>query len=395
MIGVEQAIAELLEKISPITDIESIELTSGLGRVLAQDIIAGCHVPPADNSAMDGYALNTNDITKSTVLPISQTIAAGHPPKPLTQGTAARIFTGAEIPEGANAVVMQEHCESNGAKVTVPQNIEQNNNIRPRGQDITAGSVVLSRGRLLQPQDLGLIASVGISHIHVYRPLTVAIISSGDELVEPGYPLTSGKIYNSNRYLLHGILRKMNIQIMDIGITQDTEEATIASLREAATADCIISTGGVSVGDEDHIKRAVMQLGNIDFWRIAIKPGKPVAFGHIDETPFLGLPGNPASVFVTFLLFARPMLLTMQHQQAHTLHSLHLPADFAKKANPKRQEYLRGRINDKGHIEIHPNQSSGVLSSTSWAQGLVIIPAQREVVPGDNVEFIDFKQLGL
>lgn len=399
MISVEQAVSALLEQASPINDTETMSIVSALGRVLAQDILSDHDVPPADNSAMDGYAVNINDLSATqeskTQLPVSQIIAAGHPPQKLEVGTAARIFTGAEIPEGANAVVMQEDCEALEDAVSIPGDISVNNNIRPKGQDIKKGSTILKQGRLLQPQDLGLLASIGIKDISVYRSLRVAILSSGDELVEPGQPLEPGKIYNSNRYLLHGFLQKMNIEVIDIGTTEDTEAATIDALKKASQADCIISTGGVSVGDEDHIKRAVTQLGHIDFWRIAIKPGKPVAFGKIGETPFLGLPGNPASVFVTFLLFARPLLSALQHQQANNLATAaySLPANFTKKANPKRQEYLRARINDQGQIDIYPNQSSGVLSSTSWAQGLVIVPAQKSITLGDTVQFVDFRQL--
>ncbi len=401
MLSIDQAITQLLNQAQGITETETISLQQALGRVIAADILSTIDVPPADNSAMDGYAVDTNDLDKTqehSVLTISQTVAAGHAPSPLIEGTAARIFTGAEIPSGANAVVMQEKCTVEDTLVHIPSNITPNNNIRARGQDIIKGDCILKEGKKLQPQDIGLLASIGINKVTVYRQLRVAILSTGDELIEPGQPLTPGKIYNSNRYLLYSFLQQLGMEVVDIGVIADTLESTTDGLQRAAKqADCIISTGGVSVGDEDYIKKAVLQLGRLDFWRIAIKPGKPLAFGTIDTeektTPFIGLPGNPASVFITFLIFARPFLLACQQQRFRSLQTRPVIANFSWKENPIRQEYLRGRIIDTDKVDIYPNQSSGVLSSTSWAEGLVIVPPKTMIKTGDQVEFVPFSEL--
>jgi molybdopterin molybdotransferase len=400
MLSVDDAIQHFLKKATPIRDTEQVALVDAVERILAETITATIDVPPADNSAMDGYAINIQDLDPAkatTTLPISQTIAAGHPPTPLMAGTAARIFTGAEIPLGANAVVMQEQCVAQDQQVSIPAAIPLQNNIRPQGQDIHCGDAILLHGRRLQPQDIGLLASIGMNQVTVYRRLRVAILSTGDELVEPGKPLSTGKIYNSNHYLLSSFLQKMGIDTIDCGSIEDTESATLAALSIASDVDCIISTGGVSVGDEDHVKKAVLQLGELDFWRVAIKPGKPIACGKIyhgnTHTPFIGLPGNPASVFITFLVFARPFLRKQQHQAYSAPRGHILAANFTRAANPIRQEYLRGKINASGMIEIHPNQSSGVLSSSSWAEGLVVVPPQTPISIDDKVLFITFGEL--
>ena len=406
MLPINDAITQICQHAIPLTtnetDVERVHLMAATGRILAEDIRSTIHVPPADNSAMDGYAINIDDLSQSTTLPISQVINAGHPPSPLAIGTAARIFTGAEIPAGANAVVMQEQCQVQGNSITLPSSVALNNNIRLQGQDIQQGDIILNKGKNLQPQDIGLIASVGIAEVKVYRKLRVAILSTGDELTEPGKPLSAGKIYNTNRYLLHGLLQKMHIDVIDMGDIADTLTATTDAIQHTViqqaamgqAIDCIISTGGVSVGDEDHIKQAVLSLGQLDLWRIAIKPGKPVAFGHIHDSqqhiPFIGLPGNPASVFVTFLLIARAFLLTLSHQKNAIPNGQVYTANFSWEANQKRQEYLRAQINQEGHIDIHPKQNSGVLSSTTWANGLVVVSPQNNIQQGDSVNFIPF-----
>jgi molybdopterin molybdotransferase len=348
-------------------------------------------VPPADNSAMDGYALRASDVGQP--LAVSQRIPAGAVGVALEPGTAARIFTGATIPAGADCVVMQESSKEEGGRVALIGSVQVGQNIRPRGQDINAGETVLSQGRLLRPQDLGLLASIGCAAVNVYRPLRVAVLSTGDELVEPGSgELRDGTIYNSNRYTLGGLLRGINMEFVDCGIVADDPDATARALQEAAAcADCIITSGGVSVGEEDHVKSQVERLGQLALWKLAIKPGKPLAFGHVDETPFIGLPGNPTSVFVTFCLIARPFLLKMQGLDEKLSPRLWASAKFTVPRPGSRQEYLRVTLENTEHgIEASrfPNQSSGVLSSVSHCNALAIIPTGSTVEQGDKVEVL-------
>ncbi|MDX1589951.1 MAG: molybdopterin molybdotransferase MoeA, partial [Oleiphilaceae bacterium] len=295
------ALGRLLEQAVPVRDSETLATADALGRVLAQPVTARVTVPPADNSAVDGYAIRWQDARQDNPLPLSQRIPAGDDPQPLRPGTAARIFTGAAIPPGADTVLMQEHCQedSQGQHVTLNKPPQQGQNIRPAGQDIRAGEPLLEAGTRLLPQHLGLLASVGLAEVNVHRRLRVAILSTGDELVSPGEPLAPGKIYNSNRFLLKGLLESARCDILDLGDVADSFQATCDALANgAADADLIISTGGVSVGDEDHVRSAVQSLGRLDLWRLAIKPGKPFAFGQVGATPFVGLPGNPAAVLV-------------------------------------------------------------------------------------------------
>lgn len=401
LMPVEQALKQLLTDALPVTETEQVPLAEALGRILAEDVQSTLDVPPADNSAMDGYALNLADLAEiegQSVLPISQRIPAGVAPLPLQTGTAARIFTGASIPANANAVVMQEQCEERDGSVLLPAGIRAGQNIRPRGQDIAAGAVVLEQGMRLKPQDLGLLASVGIARVTVYRRLKVAILSTGDELVEPGNELVEGQIYNSNRYTLIGLLNSLGIERVDLGRVQDTPEATLAALQQASvTADAIISTGGVSVGEEDHIKAAVEQLGQLKLWRLAIKPGKPLAYGRVGDKPFIGLPGNPAAAFITFCIVARPYLLAMQGATDSRVETVPVTAGFSVAKPGKRQEYYRCRLEldarGQCHAVKYPNQSSGVLSSTSWADGLVIIPIGKVIAEGETVEYLPLAKL--
>jgi molybdopterin molybdotransferase len=399
MLAINDALNRILEAAKKINGerklvIDSLPLEDSLGLTLAEDQISEIDVPPADNSAMDGYAINCDALSTSatTHFTISQTITAGSVPQKLAVGTAARILTGAEIPEGANAVVMQEQCEMKVNAVVVPAGIARHNNVRTRGQDIQVGDRILQQGHVLRPQDIGLLASIGIAKVPIFRPLTVAILSTGDELVEPGQPLVAGKIYNSNRYLLKGFLKKLNMNVLDLGVVEDNLDATKACLSKAAAlADCIISTGGVSVGDEDHVKRALGELGVLDIWRIALKPGKPLAFGAIDNVPFFGLPGNPVSTFVTFLLFVKPFLCVQQGRTNTPPTATLLTANFSTKANAKRQEYVRVRRN-VNKLDIFSNQSSGVLSSVVQADGLAVIPIGQAINLGDTIEYICFDE---
>ena len=360
---------------------------------MAEDLISPVNVPPADNSAMDGYALRYVDlkVQGQTQLPISQRIAAGCAPEPLQPGTAARIFTGAEVPEGADTVVMQEVCEEHSGQVTLPESngcggIGLGDHIRPAGQDIERGGLMLSRGHRLLPQDLGLIASVGHAEVKVYRRLKLAVLSTGDEVQEPGYDIGPGQIYNSNRYTLAGLVDGLGMELVDLGIVRDNAAATEQALREAAAkADVVITTGGVSVGEEDYVKDCVEQLGHLQLWRLAIKPGKPLAFGEVDGKPFFGLPGNPAAVLVTFAVVARPYLL--RTQGASQIHPMIITAkaDFERRKKAKRQEYLRARLSVAADgsmwVAPHSNQSSGSLSSASWGNGLAVHPLSTPIAP--------------
>lgn len=385
LLNIDNAQQQLLDAVSPIQQFEMVSLLQAFGRVLAQDYFADQNVPPAANSAMDGYAVNTADCFMGAELVVSQRIAAGNKTQPLIAGTAARIFTGAEIPAGANAVVIQEDCILNGDKVTLNTSVIENENIRPQGQDIAKGSHLFSRGHLLRAQDVALLASVNIHTLVVYKKLRVAFLSTGNELIEPGNPLQAGQIYNSNRYLLAGLLQQLNCELFDVGIVKDNLAETKEALIKAADADLIISSGGVSVGDEDHVKAAVTQLGSLDFWKLNLKPGKPLAFGFVKGTPFIGLPGNPVSAFVTFELLVKKLIHKLQGRSP-TAHKVEMhPALFDISSALKRCEFLRARITDNG-VELFPQQSSGALSSVVWADCLVRIDEGVLVKRGDLVK---------
>lgn len=390
MITVQEAHARLRAKNRIRVDDETVDLKDCLGRVLVADVVSSIDVPPADNSAMDGYALRREDWQgPDHALEISQRITAGQPPAPLKPGTAARIFTGAETPEGADVVVMQEKCKADDNQVFMDAVGNKGANIRPRGQDISQGGTVLQKGHRLRAQDLGLIASLGIARVKVRCRLKVAIISTGEELVEPGSPLRPGQIYNSNRYMLQAMLEGWGFEVLDFGITADDPQIISGTMSEASReADVIVTTGGVSVGEEDYVKAVVESLGHIDLWRVAIKPGKPFAFGEVLGTPFLGLPGNPVSAFVTALVIARPYLFDCQGVSQSEIVPLRETALFDKKGS-FRQEYLRVRSTADG-VEMFEKQSSGVLYSTSWGDGFVVQKPDEEIHIGDRVDVIPF-----
>lgn len=390
MLSVNEAISSLLESSKLLAGRETVALAEAGGRTLAADVLAGINVPPADNSAMDGYAFRHEDRQDAdTPLPLSQRITAGSVPGPLRPGTAARIFTGAEVPPGADTVVMQEHCDGRDDNVRILKCPVRGANIRPRGQDIECGQTVLTPGLRLRPQDLGLVASLGQACVEVYRPLKVAVLSTGDELLEPGEDAIPGKIYNSNRYIMRAQLDTWGFDVVDLGVARDEPQAVRELLQTASEqADVILTSGGVSVGEEDHVKAVVESLGSLDLWRIAIKPGKPFAFGSVNGAPFLGLPGNPVSVFVTMLVIARPFLFACQGVADTGLHAVRQRALFSRKSS-YREDYIRVRSTDQG-LEPYDNQSSGALFSTSWSDGLVRQPAEQAIEHGGSVDYLPF-----
>lgn len=400
MLSVREALDFLLGAARPVGAIETVPTLQANGRVLAQDLRSTLNVPSADNTQMDGYAVRAADCASGqATLAISQRIPAGHVGARLEPVTAARIFTGAMIPEGADAVVMQEQCEADGDKVTVRHAPRPGEWIRRTGEDIVAGSVILPAGTRLRAQELGLAASVGLADVPVFRRVRVAVFFTGDELAMPGEPLAPGAIYNSNRFTLRGLLENFGCEITDFGIVPDSLDATRATMRDAARGhDLIITSGGVSVGEEDHIKPAVEAEGQLDMWQIAVKPGKPLAFGQVrregGEAFFLGLPGNPVSSFITFLLFVRPFLLRLKGVAGPVEpRGFPMRADFDWPKADRRNEFLRVRVNENGGLDLFSNQGSGVLTSTVWGDGLVDNPPGQPVARGDMVRFIPFAQL--
>ena len=406
MLTAQQALDHLLSHAKPVTEIESIPMQATLGRVLAENVNSLVDVPPLDNTAMDGYAVRIAD-TKNpgSVLKIAQRIPAGSVGTELQAGTAARIFTGAPVPLGADAVVMQEDCSTpEGSVDQVQVNIAPafGQWIRRRGEDLTSGKTALTAGTFLRPQELGVAASAGLTHLNVKRRVKVAAFFTGDELSLPGEPLKPGGIYNSNRDTLLACIKALGCDATDLGIVPDRLDATRAALRQASQDhDLIITSGGVSVGEEDHIKPAVSAEGRLDLWQIAIKPGKPLAFGAVrksdqpndGEAWFIGLPGNPVSSFVTFLLFVRPFILKLQGREAKQTQSYLMRADFDWLKADRRNEFLRVKLNNNGGLDLFPNQSSGVLTSASWGDGLVDCPPNQPIKVGDLVKYIPFDAL--
>jgi molybdopterin molybdotransferase len=402
MLTVREALDFLMGAARPLTDTETVSTLQANGRVLAADQRSQLDVPPADNTQMDGYAVRAADCASGAArLPVSQRIPAGHVGQPLQPGTAARIFTGAMIPAGADAVVMQEACEVDGDLVRINAAPQAGARIRRAGEDIRAGNVILPAGTLLRAQEMGLAASVGLAELPVLRRPRVAVFFTGDELAMPGEPLAPGAIYNSNRYTLRGLLENLGCDITDYGIVPDTLQATRDTLRAAAAGnDLIITSGGVSVGEEDHIKPAVEAEGRLNMWQIAVKPGKPLAFGEVsrngnagDSAFFLGLPGNPVSSFVTFLLFVRPFIRRLAGMADAAPAGFLLRADFAWPKADRRNEFLRARVNANGGLDLFPNQGSGVLTSTVWGDGLIDNPPGQTIAPGDLVRFVPFNQM--
>lgn len=391
LMPVAEALEKILEQIKPLQQSEQLPLLEASGRILAANQFASVNVPPADNSSMDGYALAFAD--RGQALVISQRITAGNSPTPLTAGTCARIFTGAEIPAGADSVVMQEKVTLDAeGKALIPADITLAQNVRPLGQDLKAGALVLTAGTRLDYRHLGLLASIGLAEVPVLIRPKVALLASGDELIAPGQPLKAGQIYNSNQPLLTSLLESLGVEVIQTELVADTQAATEQALLTAAQeADLILSTGGVSVGEEDHIKPAVEKLGELGLWRIAMKPGKPLAFGEINQVPFLGLPGNPVSAFMGAQIFLRPLLAKMSGAQYQEEVALKEGSACFTAKTQVRQEYLRvqaKQVKGQWQLEAYPNQNSGVLSSVVWANALAVIPPNTQIEPGDQVSFM-------
>ncbi len=394
MLSVDEALATLLAGARPVAEVEQVPTMEAVNRVLARAQSSTMDVPPMDNSAMDGYAIRLSDISSNTKLRVAQRIPAGSVGKPLEPGTAARIFTGAPVPAGADAIAMQEHCSVSGDVVVINKSPKKGEWIRLTASDIRKGGTVLTTGKRLLPQDTGLAASVGIKTLPVYRKVRLGLFFTGDELVMPGDPLSPGRIYNSNRFTLNGLAAAFGCEVRDYGIVPDKLDATREVLRRAASEnDIIVTSGGVSVGDEDHVKPAVEAEGSLLMWKIAMKPGRPLAFGKVGSSAFIGLPGNPVSSFVTFLIFVRPFLLKTQGQAETAPRSIDARADFDWPEPDARREFLRVKWNPHGGLDLYPTQDSAVLTSTSWADGLVDNPAQHAIRKGDRVRFLPYSEL--
>ena len=402
LMSADDALSFLIDSASVTAMTEAVSLDDSLGRILASDIHSTINVPGFDNSAMDGYtiALNDNQVAQENLsFDVVDRIAAGSTGNDLKIGNAARIFTGAPIPNGANTVVMQEECtlSEDKSQITVKRAINLNENIRPTGNDILKDNVILSSGRQIKPQDISLAASVGVGELVVFKKIKVGVFFTGDELVEPGNPLTPGKIYNSNRYALVALLKQVGCDVINLGNIEDKLDATCEAL-EALESQCdlIMTTGGVSVGEEDHVKPAVEKLGELNLWKIRMKPGKPLAYGKVKQTPFIGLPGNPVSSFVTFCIFSLPFIKKMQGNSNYESKILKVKTNFdCKRAKPRR-EYARVRIDHSTETplaNLFPKQGSDVMSSVVWADGIIEIPENTTFETGAILNYYSMSEL--
>jgi molybdopterin molybdotransferase len=398
LLGAEQLLSELLKRARPLEDLEVVALDGALGRVLGKGITSRVTVPPLDNSSMDGYAVRAGDVRAGVPMWVSQRIAAGHSGHALQRGTAARIFTGAPVPPGADSVIIQEDAVIEGEEVRFTSVPAVGQNIRPAGEDFVAGAEVLPPGVRVNAAELGLAASAGMEALTVVRRVKVAIFSTGDELADPGEPIGPGQIYNSNRYTLTGLLQGLGAELRDYGRVPDVLDATVRTMQEAADwADVVITSGGVSVGEEDHVKAALERLGQLEIWKVSMKPGKPVAYGKVGNADFIGLPGNPVSGFATFCLFARPFLLRRMGVTRVLYRAFPVKAAFDWTKPGTRREFLRGLMVPDGQggaeVRLYPNQGSGVLTSVAWGNGFVDIAEGQTVIRGEWVRFIPFSEV--
>ena len=396
---VDEVIEHLLSRAPRPPKVEQVALADALGRVLAEDLLAPSDVPAWDNSAMDGYALRARDLPiEGGFLPLAGRIAAGDSGlTPLSPGQVVRIFTGAPLPPGADTVVAQEDCQVEGSGVWLPA-AKQGAHVRQRGEELTNGSLLLSAGQRLRPQEIGLLAGMGFARVAVYRPLRIGLLSSGDELREPGEALQPGQIYNANRFTLGAVLRSLGMQVHDYEVMADDLAASRDALSLAASEwDMLLTSGGVSVGEEDHLKQAIRELGELHLWRLAIQPGKPLAFGEVAGKPWIGVPGNPSAALITALVVVRPFLLRAQGMTDVMPRPLAVPAGFDWLQRNKRRQYLRARLTPGAdgqlRVELHPQQSSAMLTAACWADGLAIVERDQLVEKGGLVRFVSFAEL--
>jgi molybdopterin molybdotransferase len=400
----DEALSILAQRIASVACEQQVALKAARGRILAKDIVSNRNVPPHDNAAVDGYAVNFDDLSadSDTRLRVSGRVAAGQDlGRAVPRGEAVRVFTGAPMPAGVDTCFMQEDCRPDGDFVVLPPGLKRGANRRKTGEDIKAGATILIAGKRLRPQDVGLAASIGATSLDVYRPLKVAIFSTGDELREPGDATPPGAVYDANRYVLDGLLQQLGCEIVDLGILRDQRDAITAALARAASeCDAIVTSGGMSTGEEDHIRAAVESLGAIHFWRLAIRPGRPVALGQVNGVPFVGLPGNPVAMMVTFLRFARPVLLRLNGATELAPHLFRVRASFDIKKKLGRREWVRARLafgDDGVKIAVRfPRDGAGILTSLVEADGLVELPEELTTLPaGAMVDFLPFSEVSL
>jgi molybdopterin molybdotransferase len=401
LLTVAEALAEIDARLSPVVETEMVPLPGAYGRILARDVVATMNLPPHANSAVDGYAVAYADLLpdRETVLRVTGRAAAGHPlDRCVGRGEAIRIFTGAPMPDGTDTVMMQEDCIIEDGWVRLKPGIKKGANRRHAGEDIAEDEVALPACRLLRAPDLGLAAALGRHELCVFRPLRVAILSTGDEVRDPGGPLPSGAIYDANRFMLSALFAGLGCTVTDFGIHPDREAALVDALTLAGAGhDLIVTSGGVSTGEEDHVKSAVERLGTLHFWRLAIKPGRPVALGQVNGVPLIGLPGNPVAVIVTFIVLVRPLIARLAGAMPRAPRLFPVRAGFSYRKKPGRREYLRASLERDGDTITatkYPRDGAGILSSIVRSDGFVILDeATSSLAAGTMVDFLPFSEV--